>query len=313
VGVISKMKVLVTGGAGFIGSWVVERLLTDGDEVLLLDDFSTGDRRNLEHLMDNTDLSIIEGDIRDRAIVDQAAAQADATVHLAAVASVGKATENPDLACAVNVTGTLNVLEGARWNGHSRFVYMSSAAVYGLPRALPLREDSPTVPVGVYGASKLAGEAMTHAFRTTYGLSTVALRLFNVYGPRQKSDQRGVIQSFIEDSAKKGQVIVYGDGRQSFDFVFVEDAAEAVRKALRSDATGPFNIGTGKMTSVNELVRFFVKRKPQLEIVRAEARPGEVKRSRASTARAAHVLGWHAKASLSEGLRRSIGGDAAAP
>jgi UDP-glucose 4-epimerase len=298
------LKVLVTGGAGFIGSSVVEKLLADGDEVLLLDDFSTGDRLNLEHLMDNAGLSILEGDIRDRAIVDQAAGQADATVHLAALASVSRATESPDLACAVNVTGTLNVLEGARWNGHSRFVYVSSAAVYGSPRALPLKEDAPTLPVGVYGASKLAGEVFTQSFRTTYGLSTVALRLFNVYGPRQRPNQRGVIQSFIADSARKNAITVYGDGRQAFDFVFVEDVAEAVRKALCSDAVGPFNVGTGRATSVNELVHVFARKKPRLKVIRAEARPGEVRLSRASTARTARILGWRARTKLREGLER---------
>jgi UDP-glucose 4-epimerase len=300
------MRVLVTGGAGFIGSCVVERLLSDGDEVVVLDNFTTGDRRHMsEHLADKN-LSLVEGDIRDRSIVDQASSEADATVHLAAVASVSQATENPDFACAVNTTGTLNVLEGARWNGHSRFVYASSAAVYGRPCSIPIREDVRTLPVGVYGASKLAGEALTHAFRTTYGLSTVALRIFNAYGPGQKYDQGGVVARFVADSTSKQKITVTGDGRQSFDFVYVEDVAEAIVKALRTDADGPFNVGTGKATSVNELARSFVRMNPGLKVIRVEARPGEVRLSRASTAKAARRLGWRASVSLREGLRRCV-------
>jgi len=303
------MKVLVTGGAGFIGSWVVDRLLADGHEVVVLDNFSTGDRRNLKEAMESPSLSLYEGDIRDRALVEQAAGGAEATVHLAAVASVGQATENPEFACAVNITGTLNVLEEARWNGHSRFVFMSSAAVYGVPKSLPLREGAATSPVGVYGASKLAGEALTHAFGTTYGMSTVALRAFNVYGPRQNRDEGGVIRHFITDS-KKGEIRVTGDGRQSFDFVYVGDVADAVAAALESDATGAFNVGTGRSTSVDEIARLFVKAKPRLRVKRVEARPGEIRFSRASVSKTAEALGWRAKVGLRDGLRRTIEAEA---
>jgi UDP-glucose 4-epimerase len=303
---ILKLKVLVTGGAGFIGSWVVEKLLAEGDEVLLLDDFSTGDRRNLEHLMENTELSILEGDIRDRAIVDQAAAEADATVHLAAVPSVGEAAENPGYACAVNTMGTLNLLDAARWNSHSRFVYGSSVAVYGEPKVLPVREDSPMQPLSVYGASKLAGEAFAHSFRTTYGLSTIALRFSNVYGPRQRAKRGGVIQRFIEESTRKKSIEVTGDGRQTRDFVYVEDAAEAFNVALRSDATGPYNIGTGKATSVNELAGLFSEMRPGLKVVRVRERPGDVRFSRVSSTKAAKALGWRARVQLKEGVERCL-------
>ncbi len=300
------MKVLVTGGAGFVGSWVVEKLLAEGDEVLLIDDFSTGDRRNLEHLMDNTNLSILDGDIRDRAMVDQAAGEADATVHLAAVPGVGEAADNPGYACAVNVMGTLNLLDAARWNSHCRFVYASSVSVYGEPQVLPVREDSPGQPLSVYGASKLAGEAFVHSFRTTYGLSTIALRFSNVYGPRQRAKQGGVVQRFFEGSARRRAIEVTGDGRQTRDFVYVEDVADAINKALRSDATGAYNIGTGKATSVNDLASLFSRLKPGLKVVSVKERPGDVRFSRVSTTKAAKVLGWRAKVQLGEGLERCL-------
>jgi UDP-glucose 4-epimerase len=301
------LKVLVTGGAGFIGSWVVERLLRDGYKVVLLDDFSSGYRHNLERLKGEEGLSIIEGDIRDRNVVDQAAGDASATVHLAAVVGVDEATENPEYACAVNVTGTLNVLEAARWNRHSRFVFASSAAVYGEPKRLPIREDQPLRPVGMYGATKMAGEGFVHAFGSSYGLSTVALRLFNVYGPRQRQGPHGnVIQRFVEDSRGKQRVRVSGDGSQSRDFVFVSDVVDAIVLSLKSDATGAFNIGTGKDTTVKELARTFAGLVPGLKVERSKARPGDVKLSLASVKRAAAQLGWKAKVPLARGLKETL-------
>jgi UDP-glucose 4-epimerase len=255
--------------------------------------------------MENTNLSILEGDVRDRSVVDQAAGEADATVHLAAVLGVGEAAENPGYVCAVNATGTLNLLEAARWNSHSRFVYASSVSVYGQPKMLPVREDSPLQPLSIYGASKLAGEAFTHSFRTTYGLSTIALRLSHVYGPRQNPKQGGVVQRFVEGSGKNS-IEVTGDGRQTRDLVYVADAADAFIAALRSDATGAYNIGTGKATSIAGLSRLFCKLRPGLKVVRTKERPGDVRFGRVYTGKAARYLGWHAKVSLDDGIRRSL-------
>jgi UDP-glucose 4-epimerase len=301
------MKVLVTGGAGFIGSWVVETLLERGDEVIVLDDFSSGDRRNLKHLLGRAELSIVEGDIRDKGSVDQAAGDADATVHLAAVVSVEEATENPEYACSVNIGGTLNLLEAARWNRHRRFIYASSVAVYGEPKMLPIREDFPLRPISVYGASKLAGEGLMHAYAATYGLSALALRFFNVYGPRQKTGSySGVIERFIEDANDGKPLVIEGDGRQTRDFVFVEDVAEAVAVALNRGATGVLNVGTGRATSVLELAKAFLRLRGDLHTKKSRGRAGDIRFSQASTAATAKALGWRAHTSLQEGLEKTL-------
>jgi UDP-glucose 4-epimerase len=301
------VKVLVPGGAGFIGSWVVERLLGDGHEVVVFDNFSTGDRRNLAGVLDDPHLSIVEGDIRDRDTVDREAAGCQATVHLAAVTSVEEATENPELACSVNVMGTLHLLDAARWNGHSRFVYASSVAVYGEPDRLPVSESQPPRPLSVYGASKLAAEGLVHAYRHTYGLSTVALRLFNVYGPRQKKGTyAGVIQRFIQDSASKGRITVDGDGGQTRDFVYVKDVADALVLALGKDVGGAINIGSGRATSIGRLAGTFARIKPGLKVTKGEPRAGDIRFSRASIAMARARLGWRPTTPLGRGLAETL-------
>ncbi|HIQ02466.1 MAG TPA: SDR family NAD(P)-dependent oxidoreductase, partial [Anaerolineales bacterium] len=248
---------LVTGGAGFIGSHLVEALVARGERARVLDDFSTGRWENLAAVTGQVE--VIEGDVRDRAAAARAVDGVEVVIHLAAIPSVQASVEDPQRVMAVNCTGTLNLLEAARAAGVRRFVFASSAAVYGDQTDLPLREDLPPDPLSPYAASKAAGEALCRAYFASYGLPTVVLRFFNVYGPRQdpRSPYSGVISIFVERMRQGLPPVIYGDGEQTRDFVYVGDVVEAVvRAAEREEAVGEvFNIAGGRQTSVLELVK----------------------------------------------------------
>jgi UDP-glucose 4-epimerase len=236
---------------------------------------------------------------------------ADVVAHLAAVASVQASLEDPAAVWAVNVDGTLNLLEAARAVGVRRFVFASSAAVYGDHEDLPLRENLPPRPLSPYAASKVAGEALCRAYHTSYGLPTVALRFFNVYGPRQDphSPYSGVISIFVDRMRRGLPPVVYGDGCQTRDFVYVADVVEAVvRAAEREAAVGEvFNVAGGRQTSVLELVEILNRTLgADLKPTFAPPRAGEVRRSQADVQRVDEVLGWRAQVSLWEGVRRLV-------
>jgi len=300
------MRWLVTGGAGFIGSHLVETLVGRGEPVRVLDDFSTGRRENLAMVRGRVE--VVEGDVRDRAVVARAMEGVDVVAHLAAVSSVQASLERPVVVWAVNVDGTLNLLEAARAVGVRRFVFASSAAVYGDHTDLPLQEGLPPRPLSPYAASKAAGEALCRAYFASFGLPTVALRFFNVYGPRQdpRSPYSGVISIFVDRMRRGLPPVVYGDGHQTRDFVYVADVVEAVlRAAEREEAVGEvFNIAGGRQTSVLELVKVLNHvLGTHLEPVFAPPRPGEVRHSLANVQRVREVVGWNAEMSLWEGMR----------
>ncbi|MCU0805498.1 MAG: NAD-dependent epimerase/dehydratase family protein [Burkholderiales bacterium] len=248
------MRVLVTGGAGFIGSHSVEALLAAGAQVVVLDNFSAGKRANLPQA--DGRLAVVEGDIRDPGAIARAIDGATHVLHLAAQISVRASVDDPANSCAQNVLGFVNVLDAARRAGVKRVAYASSAAVYGTPRELPLTESSPTGPISPYGLEKLVDEQYAALFLELYGLPTLGLRYFNVYGPRQdpRSQYAGVISRFADAIAANGALTIFGDGRQTRDFVFVRDIARANVAALRSDRTGFANIGTGTSVTLLELV-----------------------------------------------------------
>ena len=301
---------LVTGGAGFIGSHLVEALVARGARVRVLDDFSTGRWENLASVRGRVE--VVEGDVRDRTVVMRAVEGADVVAHLAAVASVPASLEDPAMVWAVNVEGTLNTLEAAREQGVRRFVFASSAAVYGDHTDLPLEEDLPPRPLSPYAASKAAGEALCVAYHASYGVPTVALRFFNVYGPRQDphSPYSGVISIFVDRMRRGLPPVIYGDGHQTRDFVYVADVVEAVlRAAEREEAVGEvFNIAGGRQTSVLELVKVLNHvLGTHLEPAFAPPRPGEVRHSLADVQRVRETLGWAARVGLEEGLGR-LGG-----
>ncbi len=229
-------------------------------------------------------------------------------VHLAALVGVDEVRERPSRAIEVNVLGTLNMLELARKLDIERFVYASSVAVYGEPKYLPVDEEHPTRPINLYGLTKLMGEELLWRYYEDYGIKTIALRYFNVYGPRMRSGPySGVIYRFITALLSGNRPIIYGDGNQTRDFVYVYDVADANLRALQTHFVGPVNIGTGYEVTINEL--FMIIKNilgVNVEPIRTYPRPGDIRKSRASIDRAVAVLGWKPKVRLIDGLRRTI-------
>ena len=307
------MKALVTGGAGFIGSNLVDGLLARGDEVTVVDDLSTGRRENLDGALANG-AKLVEQDIRDTEAIAAVSVEegAEAVFHLAAQIDVRKSVEDPAFDVAVNVGGTANVLEGARRAGSRRVVFVSTGgAIYGdgAAQELPLSEQAPAAPEAPYGQSKYAAEGYLGLYERLYGLSGVSLRLGNVYGPRQDPlGEAGVIAIFCGRLLGGGRPTVFGDGTQTRDYIYVGDVVAAALAAAGSEATGPINIGTGIETDVLELVRLLgeLRDSESFEPELAPARPGEVQRSAIDPGRAGRELGWRAETSLAEGLRLTL-------
>jgi UDP-glucose 4-epimerase len=297
------MNVLVTGGAGFIGSHLVETLLARGERVRVLDNLSSGRRANLPA----AGVEFIEGDIRDTAAVATAVQGVDAIVHLAAVASVQASVDDPLGTHATNLVGTLNVLEAARHQGVGRIVYASSAAVYGDTAALPVAEDSRLAPLSPYAADKLAGEHYLEFYGRKYGLRGTAFRFFNIYGPRQdpSSPYSGVISIFADRLRAGTPVTIFGDGRQTRDFVYVGDLARVLGSALYNDqAVGQvINVGRGRECSLLELLDAF-EQLSGVGIARqhAAARVGDIVRSCADVRRLQSVFGALPATSMIDGL-----------
>ena len=307
------MRTLVTGGAGFIGSNMVDELLARGDEVMVLDDLSTGRRENLGPALE-AGAELVEGDIRDagavRAVFERARPQA--VFHLAAQIDVRKSVADPAFDASINVGGTATLLEAARQTGEPRFVLISTGgAIYGEGegRGLPLPEDTEVAPLSPYGLSKFAAEGYLALYERLYGLSGVSLRLGNVYGPRQDPlGEAGVIAIFCGRLHAGEQPIVYGDGRQTRDYIYVGDVVSAALAAAESEAGGAFNIGTGVETSVLDLVEGLrgLSGEGGFEAQLAPARRGEVQRISIDPARAADALGWRPQVGLDEGLRLTL-------
>jgi UDP-glucose 4-epimerase len=303
----SALKVLVTGGAGFIGSHLVDRLVNCGYLVRVLDNLSTGRLDNIRGHLSSGRVEFVEGDVRDASIVEPCVEDIGLVFHLAAITSVPFSVENPGITFDVNVRGTMNLLRFCSKVGVSKFVFVSSCAVYGEPRFLPVTEEHPTNPISPYAESKLAAEKFCLGFHERRLLPAVILRLFNVYGLRQgASEYGGVITRFIDRSNRKLPLVVYGDGGQSRDFVCVCDVVEAiVRSVGRKKAEGEiFNVGFGKPVSINELAKTFLEvAELDLGISNEAARAGDIKRSCADISKAEAVLGYNPKVSLKEGLR----------
>jgi UDP-glucose 4-epimerase len=303
------MRCLVTGGAGFIGSNLVDSLLARGDEVMVVDDLSTGRMSNLEPGLSNG-AELVEMDIRDRdGLVGLAAEKRPKAIfHLAAQIDVRKSLADPFFDAGINVGGTANVLEAARASECGRVVSISTGgAIYGEGdgQELPLPESAPIAPMSAYGQSKFAAEGYISLYERLYGLSGVSLRLGNVYGPRQDPlGEAGVIAIFCGLLKEGGRPTVFGDGKQSRDYIYVGDVVSAALAAAASDVTGPVNIGTGKETDVLELIES-LKRLSGNESFDPEFAPertGEVQRITIDASRAERELGWRAQMGLDEGL-----------
>jgi nucleoside-diphosphate-sugar epimerase len=302
-------RFLVTGGAGFIGSHLVDRLVAEGHPVTVLDDFSTGLRRNTG-AWPTERVRVLEGDVRDAATVARAAEGCRGIFHLAAIPSVTRSVERPLESHEANVTGTLHVLLSAR-EQKAKVVYAGSSSAYGDTPALPKREDMREDPLSPYAASKLAGELYLRAFARVYGLRTVVARFFNVFGPRQRPDSpySGVIAKFCWCYLHGEAPRIEGDGEQTRDFTFVTDTVDGVYRAMMSDVPpgSLFNVATGQRTSINTLAAT-LKRLcgSQLDPVRTAPRTGDVKHSLADITRAGQHLGYAATVSFAEGLQRTL-------
>jgi UDP-glucose 4-epimerase len=301
-------RVLVTGGAGFIGSNLVRALLERGDEVRVLDNFSTGSRANLEGL----DAEIVEGELRSYERVHNAVRGAEVVFHLGALGSVPRSVQDPLTSNAVNVEGTLNVLLAARDEGVRRVVFSSSSSIYGSGGTLPRTEEMTPDPISPYGVAKLAAERYCVSAARVYDrFETVVLRYFNVFGPRQSphSQYAAVVPLFITAIARGEPVTVYGDGEQSRDFTYVANVVDAtLRAADAPDASGRiFNVAAGRSATVNELAETIgaIVGKP-VERRLAPARPGDVRDSWADVSEARRVLGYEPSVSLEEGLRLTV-------
>lgn len=301
---------LVTGGAGFIGSHLVAELTARGRRVRVLDNFSTGLRDNLAHIHPQPE--ILEADLADPAVVLRAMAKVEVVYHVAALASVQRSIETPEVTHLACATATLHVLNAARRSGVRRVVYAASSSAYGgLSSEAGQSEDAPTRPLSPYAAAKLSGELYAQAFSASYGLETVSTRFFNVFGPWQRGDSpySGVIALFIAAMSAGRAPTVYGDGLQSRDFTYVANAVQALIKAAEAPGVSGnvYNVGTGRSITVLELVAA-LNRLLGTSLVpkHGPARAGDVRYSRADISRARHDLGYEPTVPFEEGLERTL-------
>ncbi len=303
------MKFLVTGGAGFIGSHIVESLVNNDDRVSVLDDLSSGRLENLESVKDK--IEFIQGDIRDKAVTEKAMQGVDYVLHQAALRSVPKSLGNPKLYNDVNINGILNILTAAKEAKVKRVVFASSSSIYGETKTLPNREDFYPLLISPYALTKLAGEYYCRIFSEIYGLETASLRYFNVFGPRQslENEYAVVIPKFITCILKDEQPPVHGDGKQTRDFTYVENVVQANIKA----ATSPgikcevFNIACGKAYTVLDIVKYVNKiLKKDIKPKLGPIRPGDVKHTLADINKAKKLIKFDPKIGFEEGLAKTV-------
>lgn len=296
------MKILVTGGAGFIGSWVSDAYIYEGHDVLILDDLSSGRLENVP-----VKAEFVKGDIRDRALIDKImdGFTPDVVNHHAAQIDVRKSVEDPAYDAGVNIIGSLNLLESSVRHGVKKFVFASTGgAIYGEPEDIPADESTPPMPISAYGTSKYAVEKYLEFYRHIYSLDYVALRYANVYGPRQNPHgEAGVVAIFCSRILSGKNCLIFGNGSQTRDYVYVGDVARASVLALGAEP-GSYNIGTGVETSVNDLVsELGVASGRVFSTEYADARAGEVQRISLDAALAEEVIGWEPRVWLDEGIR----------
>jgi UDP-glucose 4-epimerase len=303
--------VLVTGGAGFIGSHLVDALLTRGDDVVVLDNLSTGSRDNVQ-----PDAELVEGDVADGVAVRDAFAHRsfDAVLHIAGQASISKSFDEPERDLRVNVAGTLNVVEQAIASGVHRLVHASSMTAYGEPRAIPTPESEPCIPVSNYGVTKYASERYVHVAgaRDDVDLNVTSLRMFNVYGERQSltNPYQGVLAIFVGNVLREEPITIHSDGEQTRDFVYVADVVDAWLRVLDDRATAGqvYNVGSGRETTIAELARAVVRAcgHDEWEITTGPAQLGDLRRSCADVRELQSATGWQPTTSLDDGMRRTV-------
>ncbi len=303
------MRYLVTGGAGFIGSHVVEELVKKGQYITVIDNLATGKKERLAPFMDQ--IRFVQGDVRDDDLLNREMKGVDYVIHLAALISVVESVEQPELYRDVNVNGTRKLLEVAKRYGVKCFVVPSSCAAYGDLKKQPFKESMAPKPASPYGENKLEIERLCKEYYEKYGLRTFALRFFNVYGPRQdpKSAYAGVISIFIQKIINGEAPTIFGNGKQTRDFIYVKDIVAIVLKACKAEkGFGDFyNIGSEKEISVNDIFKMISKLvKKDIKPVYAPARKGEIKRALSDCSKAKKVLGFSTKYKFEEGLKETV-------
>jgi UDP-glucose 4-epimerase len=302
-------KVIVTGGAGFIGSHLSDELVRRGHKVIILDNMSTGRMSNIEPFLGKAEF--VQGSVTDLPLLKKLFSGVDYVFHQAAIPSVPRSVKNPRASHNANITGTLNVLLAASDNGVKKVVYASSSSVYGESETLPKVEDMTPNPQSPYAVTKLAGEYYCKVFQEIYGLNTVCLRYFNVYGPRQDPDSpyAAVIPIFFNNALAGKPPVIFGDGEQSRDFTFVKDVAGVNILAAETKATGILNIGSSKRVTINHLARLIIELAGNTAIkpIYKDPRPGDIVHSLADISRA-ESFGYQPKYSLEEGLKETLAG-----
>lgn len=306
------MKILITGGAGFIGSHLCDKYTKEGHSVLCLDNFMSGDLMNIRHLLDHRNFKLIKGDVRDFDLLEKVARDVDAIFHLAAQIHVDRSYIEPRLTYDINVMGTQNILEVAKMYDAKKIIHASSSEVYGSAQYAPIDEKHPLDAPHPYGASKIAADRMCFAYIQTYGLNVSILRLFNIFGPRQRDiGYGGVISIFTRRVLNNIPPIVYGNGQQTRDYTYVEDAVRAYDLALNHNEplTEPLNFGSGKQVSILDLANKIIDlcgKKGVITPIHVEPRIGEVERLIADATKAKSLLGWEPEYTLEDGLRAFV-------
>lgn len=306
---MKNKKIIVTGGAGFIGSNLTETL-ADDNQVTVIDDLSTGYTHNIQHLIDEERIRFVHGSICDLALLKKEFSTIDVVFHQAAIPSVPRSVADPIQSNTANIDGTLNVLVAAKDNNVDKVVYASSSSVYGDSPTLPKHEEMKPNPLSPYAVNKLTGEYYCTVFTNVYGLKTVALRYFNVFGPRQdpNSEYAAVIPKFIKLISENKSPIIYDDGEQSRDFTYVDNVVQAnIKAAAHPTVTGVFNAACGSKMTVNELARELMDIiGNNVEPTYEPPRPGDIKHSLADSSRAQQAFGYKPEMSIKEGLQETV-------
>ena len=303
------LKYMVTGGSGFIGSHIVEELLATGNKVIIIDNLSTGRFENIKPILSDRNLTFVDGSITDLPLLKDLCKDVEGIFHEAAIPSVQRSVENPIASNEANITGTLNILVAARDAGVQKVVFAASSSAYGDTPTLPKVETMPSTPLSPYALMKYTCEQYCNLFTQLYGLQTACLRYFNVYGPRQNpnSNYAAVIPKFITSILRKESPIIHGDGLTSRDFTFVKDVVQANIKAMKSDATGVFNIAYGERTTLNELAQMIMDIiGNQVDILYDEPRVGDVKHSLADISKARSSFDYAPEYSIYDGLQETV-------
>ncbi len=303
------MKYLVTGGAGFIGSHIVDDLLKKGKEVIVVDNFSTGNRDNLSSVI--SDIELVEGDIRDIDLMNELCKKCDYVLHQAALRSVPRSVDDPVSTNDVNINGTLNLLIAAREGGVKKFVYASSSSAYGDTRKLPKEEIQRPLPISPYAVSKLTGEHYCRAFSHTFGLETVSLRYFNVFGPRQSPESKyaAVVPIFIKQAMENKPLTVHGDGKQSRDFTYVKNVVNANLLAAEAENISGevFNIACNNRYSVLDVAREILENTgKEVSFEYQPPRSGDVRHTQADISKAEKLLGYRVEVDFKEGMKKTV-------